>query len=317
MALPSFSFGAEGVEYGRAASYYATSAGNEVFPDDVEVQGNLTVEGSTTLRGTAVNGTLTVTQSATGGTRTAYLTNGSTGAAEKSVAVFNDQPATLLVMRNNGNSGDIGLDAGVTGGQFTLSKPVNIPVLGGASSGNLTVGGSALVSGNLGCLSDVVAGAKLFVTQGIYGANPTTPPSFPIGFTSGVPLPAPTYSFQNFVLDVNSGPVYNEFNITGTAGVVTIPGSPYPFTGITPGNYAVSRRIRFNSTTFNEKTNLMALFTRAPFSGVSPAIPSVIVLSYVFEPTLGAFLMEARGVGALPNDDGTSYEVRYVIFQGL
>jgi hypothetical protein len=201
MALPSFSFGAEGVEYGRAASYYATTAGNEVFPDDVEVQGNLTVEGSTTLRATNVNGTLTVTQPATGGTRTAYLTNGGVGAAEKSVSVFNDQSATLVVMKNNGNTGDIGLDAEVTGGRFTLTKPVNIPALGGASSGNLNVGGAALVAGNLNVGGSETVGANLLVTSGIYGASLTTPPSFPIGFTSGVPLPLP-------------GVLYNQVSVT-------------------------------------------------------------------------------------------------------
>jgi len=187
MALPSFSFGAEGVEYGRAASYYATTAGNEVFPDDVEVQGNLTVEGSTTLRGTAVNGTLTVTQSATGGTRTAYLTNGGVGVAEKSVAVFNDQAATLVVMKNSGNEGNVGFDAGVTGGRFNLSKPVNIPVLGGASSGNLTVGGSALVSGGITTTTLTASNQVTFsLGSGTYAVPLVLLPSLPGNVTNGL-----------------------------------------------------------------------------------------------------------------------------------
>lgn len=62
MSLPSFSFGAEGVEYGRKASFYELSSGPVVLPSDLEVKGNLRVDGTSTLVGNVtVSGTSTLT----------------------------------------------------------------------------------------------------------------------------------------------------------------------------------------------------------------------------------------------------------------
>jgi hypothetical protein len=199
MALPSFSFGAEGVEYGRSSAYYATTSGSVVFPNDVDVKGNLAVEGFTSLDDTQVSGTLTVSQGLTGGTRTAYFTNGGVVPAEKSVAIFNDQSnGTLMVYRNNGNEGSVAFDGGVTGGQFVLTRPLVLPAAGG-SSGNLTVGGNALVSG------------------GIYGASLTTPASFPFG----IKLPSLSFYRASVVLPDNPAGAGATINLLGGSGLYT------------------------------------------------------------------------------------------------
>lgn len=197
--LPSFSFGAEGVEYGRSSAYYATTAGSAVFPNDVDVKGNLSVQGFTSLDDTQVSGTLTVAQPLTGGTRTAYFTNGASPPAEKSVAIFNDQAlGTLIVMRNTGNEGNVAFDGGVTGGQFVLTRPLVLPS-GGGSSGSLTVGGNATVN------------AGVLAAGGYYGANSTAPASAPVGLVGGsvvtpVSLPAGLVSSGAVTAPEFSGP---------------------------------------------------------------------------------------------------------------
>ena len=79
--LPSYSFGAEGVEYGRKAPFYVPSSGPLALPSDLEVKGNLLVDGTSTLVGNVtLPGTSTLTAFAvdtgTGGvgTRGALLT---------------------------------------------------------------------------------------------------------------------------------------------------------------------------------------------------------------------------------------------------
>lgn len=299
--LPSFSFGAEGVEYGRAASYYATTAGNEVFPDDVNVQGNLTVEGNTTLRGTGVNGTLTVAQGLTGGTRTAYFTNGASPPAEKSVAIFNDQASgTLTAWRNNGNEGALFFDGGVTGGQFVLNRPLTLPS-GGGSSGSLTVGGDALVTG------------------GIYGASLTTPPSFPVGFTSAVP---PTSSYQ--LLTATPGQS-SSFNVTASSGSIylgNLDTTPDIFeAGVTSG-WALKYGIALNNPSWNSKTIILTMVRPLPVRLVTSFPPTLDYgvisssVNYTVDPTGRA--LNVNGFGTLPSAGiGRDYYVDFVIFQGV
>uniref|UniRef100_A0A6C0HFB4 Uncharacterized protein n=1 Tax=viral metagenome TaxID=1070528 RepID=A0A6C0HFB4_9ZZZZ len=154
------------------------------------VTGDVVITGRSFLNGgfqtqasSNVNGTLTVTQGATGGTQGILVTNAGVGGTLRSVSVFNDQatPGTLISMTNGADAGTIAY----TGTQFQLSRPLNIPVQAG-SSGNLTVGGN-IQSANLntsgGVLSgsNMVAGADLLVFGGIYGQNSSTTPNFPLG----------------------------------------------------------------------------------------------------------------------------------------
>lgn len=300
--LPSFSFGAEGVEYGRAASYYATTAGNEVFPDDVNVQGNLTVEGSTTLRGTAVNGSLTVAQPIGGGTRTAYFTNGASPPAEKSVAIFNDQSSgTQMVMRNNGNEGIVAFDGGVTGGQFVLNRPLVVQANTEGSNGNVVVGGKALVF------------------DGIYGASLTTPPSFPVGFTSAVP---PTSSYQ--LLTATPGQS-SSFNVTASSGSIylgNLDTTPDIFeAGVTSG-WALKYGIALNNPSWNSKTIILTMVRPLPVRLVTSFPPTLDYgvisssVNYTVNPTGRA--LNVNGFGTLPSAGiGRDYYVDFVIFQGV
>ena len=48
--LPSSSFGAEGVQYGKSESYYATTSG-DLETNNLLVRGGLAVNGPSTLRG--------------------------------------------------------------------------------------------------------------------------------------------------------------------------------------------------------------------------------------------------------------------------
>ena len=159
--LPSYSFGAEGVEYGRKAPFYVPSSGPLTLPDDLLVKGDLTVNGTSTLvgnvavggafsvgvggvstsgslltgsattpggsifgydgssvrapnfpRGLASQGTVTVTQGATGGVPGLVVTNaGIGGNPVRSVSVFNDQanPGTLISMNNGTKTLNINL----------------------------------------------------------------------------------------------------------------------------------------------------------------------------------------------------------------
>jgi len=149
--LPSYSFGAEGVEYGRKAPFYVPSSGPLALPSDLEVKGNLRVDGTSTLVGNvSVNSnlvvtgpinssTLTVTQGATGGTVGLEVTNAGIGGNPlRRVRVFNDQSVGTLISMQTGTDGG---SIAYTGTEFQLSRPLTIPVQTG-SSGNLTVGGA-------------------------------------------------------------------------------------------------------------------------------------------------------------------------------
>lgn len=231
--LPSYSFGAEGVEYGRKAPFYVPSSGPLTLPDDLLVKGDLTVNGTSTLvgnvavggafsvgvggvstsgslltgsattpggsifgydgssvrapnfpRGLASQGTVTVTQGATGGVPGLVVTNaGIGGNPVRSVSVFNDQanPGTLISMNNGTDAGTIAY----TSTQFQLSRPLNIPVQAG-SSGNLTVGGIATAEG-FTSIGNSTMQSNLLVDGGIYGASSSTAPNFPVGLVTTVP----------------------------------------------------------------------------------------------------------------------------------
>ena len=327
--LPSFSFGAEGVEYGRSSSYYATTAGNEVFPDDVNVQGNLTVEGNTTLRGTGVNGSLTVSQGLTGGTRTAYFTNGGSPPAEKSVAIFNDQSSgTLTAWRNNGNEGTLQFDGGVTGGQFVLNRPLTLPS-GGGSSGNLTVGGSAVIGGNATVNAGVLAAGGYYGTTalvpasfpvGIVGASLTTPPSFPVGFTSAVP---PTSSYQ--LLTATPGQS-SSFNVTASSGSIylgNVDTTPDLFQAGVNTGWTNKYGLLLNNPSWNSKTIILAMVRPQPFRLVSLVdatfdygVMNCSVNPDISDPTTRG--VQINGVGQIPNTSLVKdFYVDFVIFQGV
>lgn len=247
--LPSYSFGAEGVEYGRKAPFYVPSSGPLNLPSDLEVKGNLRVDGGTTLVGPAsvggpfsvgtggvttsgslitgstlvpggsifgydgsatrapnfpsglasqasvvVNqGSVTVTQGATGGIPGLLVTNaGIGGNPVRTVSVFNDQasPGTLISMQNGTDSGTLAY----TGTAFQLSRPLTIPVQAG-SSGNLTVGGDVSAhllnvgTGGVSTSGSLVTGSTLAPGGSIYGYNGSSvvPPKFPLGLLRTTP----------------------------------------------------------------------------------------------------------------------------------
>jgi len=95
------------------------------------LQGSLISAGSTTQGNSLVNGTLTVVQPIGGGVRTAYFTDGNTGAAENSFAIFNDQTSTSAVYVDNGVSGTMTFEGAANAGQgeFGFNKPLRSAAL--------------------------------------------------------------------------------------------------------------------------------------------------------------------------------------------
>ena len=114
--LPSYSFGAEGVEYGRKASFYELSSGPVVLPSDLLVKGTLTVEGASILNGaTVVNNNLTVSGNETVGGAVTIL--GGTGGTALTVGQSAPgQTRDLIVTRNTFTGGSVTITQGATGG---------------------------------------------------------------------------------------------------------------------------------------------------------------------------------------------------------
>lgn len=184
MALPSFSFGAEGVEYGRSSAYYATTTGDVVLPNDLDVKGNLLVEGTSILTGSVrSDGNISA--------RNALVT-GSTGLSGGAIYGFN---GTTLVQPNF----PLGL---ITQG------PVQLGATGSATQSGLQVFGNAVVApsaGGGGTLSATTyqggaggvstSGALITGTAGatggaIYGYNggALVAPNFPLGLLAQGPM---------------------------------------------------------------------------------------------------------------------------------
>lgn len=187
--LPSYSFGAEGVEYGRKAPFYVPSSGPLTLPDDLLVKGDLTVNGTSTLTGAvAVAGPLSV---GTGGvSTTGSLLTGS--ATTPGGAVFGydgsavrapnfprglESQGTVSV---TGSSGNLTVGGGVYG--IDTATRVNFPAgflaLGGTISGGGT-GGSLLVLGDTQRPGGAIVGYD--------GVSVTRPPNFPFGLVTTVP----------------------------------------------------------------------------------------------------------------------------------
>jgi hypothetical protein len=123
MSLPSYSFGAEGVEYGRKAPFYVPSSGPLALPSDLEVKGNLRVDGTSTLVGAvSVGGPFSV---GTGGVSTSgsLLTGSSTTPGG---AIYGYDGASVLApnfprgLASQGsvvvNQGSVVVTQGATGG---------------------------------------------------------------------------------------------------------------------------------------------------------------------------------------------------------
>jgi hypothetical protein len=166
MSLPSFSFGAEGVEYGRKASFYELSSGPVVLPSNLEVKGNLLVDGSTTLTGPAVvNSNLTVSGNETvggvitvlGGTGGTALTVGQSGAPRDLVVtgtaftgLINSSTVTATQGGTGGVAGLIVTNAGIGGNPLRSVSVFNdqsnpgtlISMLNGADAGTLAYTGT-------------------------------------------------------------------------------------------------------------------------------------------------------------------------------
>lgn len=108
------------------------------------------LQGALVTSGNAdVNGTLKVTQPLGGGVRTAYFTDGNTGAAENSFSIFTDQADTTLAVLDNGVQGDITFNgATVTQqagtGAFNMTKPLRVaellPQPTGVGAGTVSIG---------------------------------------------------------------------------------------------------------------------------------------------------------------------------------
>ena len=149
MALPSFSFGAEGVEYGRNSAYYATTTGDEDFTGNVDIQGNLTVAGLSTLNGVFATGNMTVDGNiATNGSLAAVGIFGPSAligptfptgfvSGSSTISVLNGLGATTPVDSNDGVQNTMVI-AGYrfTWGQSTLGV---LPAVASTESGTITL----------------------------------------------------------------------------------------------------------------------------------------------------------------------------------
>ena len=134
MSLPSFSFGAEGVEYGRKASFYELSSGPVVLPSDLEVKGNLLVDGSTILTGPAVvNNNLTVSGNETVGGAVTIL--GGTGGTALTVGQGSPGGARDLVVTGTAFTGLINSST-VTATQGGTGGTAGLVVTNGGIGGN-------------------------------------------------------------------------------------------------------------------------------------------------------------------------------------
>ena len=219
MSLPSFSFGAEGVEYGRKASFYELSSGPVVLPSDLEVKGNLRVDGTSTLVGNvSVSGTSTLTAfgvnvgtggvSSAGGLLTGNTTTpggailGYDGAAVRSP----NFPLGLASQRN------VGIVEGATGGVAGLvvtnggigGNPVRtvsifndqsnpgtlISMLNGTDAGTLAYTGTAFqlsrplnIPVQTGSSGNLTVGGELIVPEIVGPASSL--PNFPLGLLIG------------------------------------------------------------------------------------------------------------------------------------
>ena len=136
------SFAADGVQYGRDSSFYETAGANNLLPGNLEIVGNLLVDGSTTLVGVVTTGA---------GINTA-------GGVTVGTILAN---APLVVHGTSSLAGAVTTGASVqTTGAVTvgtLAANASLVVNGGATVGdgthasNLTVNGGATVTGSVVC----------------------------------------------------------------------------------------------------------------------------------------------------------------------
>ena len=156
--LPSYYFGAEGVEYGRKAPFYVPSSGPLNLPSDLLVKGTLTVEGASILNGaTVVNNNLTVSGNETVGGAVTIL--GGTGGIGLTV----------------GQSGAV-RDLVVTGTAFT--GPIN--------AGIVTATQAQVGTGGVSTTGSLVTGSSTVPGGAIYGYDGSAlhTPNFPLGLAS-------------------------------------------------------------------------------------------------------------------------------------
>lgn len=203
--LPSYSFGAEGVEYGRKASFYELSSGPVVLPSDLLVKGSLTVNGSSILNGPAVvNNNLTVSGNETvGGTVT--ILGGIGGTALTVGQNAPGQTRDLVVTRNTFTGGSVTITQGATGGVPGLvvtnagigGNPVRsvsvfndqanpgtlISMNNGTDAGTIAYTGTAFqLSRPLTIPVQAGSSGNVNVGGGVYGIDTVTRVNFPAGF---------------------------------------------------------------------------------------------------------------------------------------
>ena len=210
--LPSYSFGAEGVEYGRKAPFYVPSSGPLALPSDLEVKGNLRVDGTSTLVGAAsVGGPFSV---GTGGVSTSgsLLTGSSTtpggaifGYDGSSVRAPNFprglQTQSGVTITEGATGGVPGLEvtnAGIGGAPLRRVRVFNdqaspgtlISMQNGADAGTLAYDGTAFqltrpltIPVQTGSSGNLTVGGELIVPEIVGPASSL--PNFPLGLLIG------------------------------------------------------------------------------------------------------------------------------------
>ena len=263
----------------------ATTPGGAVFGYDGSA-----VRAPNFPRGLESQGTVTVTQGATGGVPGLVVTNGGIGGNPvRRVEIYNDQanPGTLISMTNGATGGTIAY----TGTAFQLSQPLTIPVQAG-SSGNLTVGGSITTGGG-------------FLYSGYQTLN------WNLGNAGQAPLSI-TSSMFRVNLSNGPGPSNDPFYVADSNG----------------GYSLVNGGIRLTNPTWNQYTAVFALLGQAP-TKVIPAFPigiygycnGGVTVSYDTDPTVRT--CQIFGQGLLPADNvriessGSSNSITFIVFQGV
>ena len=203
--LPSYSFGAEGVEYGRKAPFYVPSSGPLALPSDLDVKGNLTVNGTSTLVGNvAVGGAFSV---GTGGvSTTGSLLTGSATTPGGSIFGYDGSSVTAPNFpRGLVSQGTVSIFQGATGGTPGLvvtnggagGNPVRsvsvfndqanpgtlISMQNGTDAGTIAYTGTAFqLSRPLTIPVQAGSSGNVNVGGGVYGIDTVTRVNFPAGF---------------------------------------------------------------------------------------------------------------------------------------
>ena len=219
MSLPSYSFGAEGVEYGRKASFYELSSGPVVLPSDLLVKGTLTVNGTSTLVGNVtLPGTSTLTafgvNTGTGGVSTAggLVTGNSTtpggaifgydGAAVRApnfpLGLASQASALITQGATGGVPGLVVTNGGIGGNPVRTVSVFNdqaspgtlISMTNGADAGTLAYTGTAFqlsrpltIPVQAGSSGNLTVGGELIVPEIVGPASSL--PNFPLGLLIG------------------------------------------------------------------------------------------------------------------------------------